>query len=84
MDLNLKQDHVFGGFRWEIEPKCKCGRLLEAVKDKFVFVSNFTEEGQNHFYIMPLDADGDLAKSSGIPIQYCPWCGDKITGRKKY
>lgn len=77
-------DHVGGSFAWEKEPAC-CELLKLAVDDeKFVFVSNFTEGGNNLFYFMPLASDGSLARSDGVTISYCPWCGTKIQARKKY
>jgi hypothetical protein len=87
IDFILNKDHVGGGFEWKVKPICSCGRLIEAVdKDKFVFVSNFVdgdgEEETNLFYMMPLDANGSLARSKGVQISHCPWCGDKIVGRK--
>ena len=85
MELGLKPDHVGGGFEWEREPCCD---LLKAAVDeeRFVFVSNVVESrnGPNSFYIMTLDADGHLARSDGLTIGYCPWCGTKIDARKRY
>lgn len=85
IDLGLKPDHVGGGFEWEREPCCD---LLKAAVDeeRFVFVSNFVGglEKANSFYIMTLDADGRLARSDGLTISYCPWCGTKINARKHY
>lgn len=85
IDLGLKPDHVGGGFEWEREPCCDL--LKGAVDDeRFVFVSNFVsgKSGPNSFYIMALDADGRLARSDGLSIAYCPWCGTKIDARKRY
>ena len=84
IDLGLKPDHIGGGFNWEKKPDCSCGRLKDAVADGFVFVSNFNDNGSNVFYIMPLGADGELFRSDGVPISFCPWCGDKIFGHKLY
>jgi hypothetical protein len=84
IDLGLKPDHVGGGFKWEMEPTCSCGRLKDAVAERFIFVSNFNDNGSNIFYMMPVDADGDLVRSDGIPISFCPWCGEKIFGHKFY
>lgn len=84
IEFDQNEDHVFGKFQWEIEPKC-CDLLKTAIEeDKFVFCSNFTGDGKNQFYIMPVDAEGYLVKSSGIPISFCPWCGTQIKGRKLY
>ena len=83
IDLNLKPDHIGGGFEWERVPHCSCGRLKEAVDDGFIFVSNFTDKGLNVFYLMPVQADGALFRNDGVPIACCPWCGDKIAGHKK-
>jgi hypothetical protein len=84
IDVHQNDDHVGGAFKWEVEPKCKCGKVKEAVDDKFLFVSNFTDDGWNQFYMLPVDADGYLFRSNGLPISHCPWCGDSIKGRKKY
>lgn len=84
IDLNLTPDHIGGGFKWEKEPKCSCGRLEKAVADRFLFVSNFSDKGSNIFYIMPMSADGELFRSDGVEISHCPWCGDKIFGHKLY
>jgi len=84
IDFDLKPDHIGGGFEWEHEPKCSCGRLKDAVTEGFIFVSNVTDEGSNMFYMMPIQADGTLVRNTGVPITHCPWCGDKISGHKKY
>ncbi len=85
MSLGLKPDHVGGGFEWEREPCCD---LLKSAVDEehFVFVSNFVggPEKANSFYIMTLGSDGRLARSDGLSISYCPWCGTKINARKLY
>jgi hypothetical protein len=82
--VDLKKNHVGGGFEWEIEPNCSCGKVKQAVEDHFLFVSNFTDQGSNIFYVLLVGSDGTLFKSDGVPISHCPWCGDKINGRKKY
>jgi hypothetical protein len=84
LQIDQNEDHIGGNFEWEIEPICQCGRIKEAVEEKFVFVSNFTDEGFNQFYMMPVAADGTFFRNSGVPISHCPWCGDKIKGRKRY
>ena len=88
IDVIQNEDHVSGNFQWEKKPTCSCGRLMQAVEEKFIFVSNFVkgqgEDRQNVFYMMPVNADGYLANSDGITIENCPWCGDPIRGRKKY
>jgi hypothetical protein len=84
LKLNLKPDHIGGGFDWEFEPNCSCGRLKDAVSERLIFVSNFTNEGSNIFYMMPVGADGELFRTDGVPISHCPWCGDKIKGHKLY
>jgi hypothetical protein len=83
-ELRMNEDHVGGHFRWEVEPACRCGKTKQAVEDGFLFVSNFADQGFNQFYIMPLAADGELFRSSGVPILNCPWCGDPIKGKKLY
>jgi hypothetical protein len=84
INLRLKPDHIGGNFDWEREPNCACGRLKEAVADRFIFVSNFSDNSSNIFYMMPMSADGELFRSDGLPISCCPWCGDKIVGHKRY
>jgi len=54
------------------------------LQDEYLFVSNMTENGFNQFYIMLVDANRSFARSSGMPIHHCPWCGDQIRGKKKY
>jgi hypothetical protein len=84
LNINLKADHIGGGFEWEREPRC-CDLFRDAVEEnKIVFVSNFSDSGNNLFYMMPVDADGELFKGDGVGISFCPWCGTKITGHKKY
>jgi hypothetical protein len=82
------KDHVWPNFKWEKKPECQCGQLARAVEDKFLFVSNFTDgkeaQKSNVFYMMPLAADGTPIRSDGVPIHFCPWCGDRIVGRKSY
>jgi hypothetical protein len=82
--LDLKENHIGGNFEWEVKPTCSCGLLIEAVEEHFVFVSNLVQDDSNKFYIMPLAADGSLARPGGVAIENCPWCGDKVLGRKKY
>ncbi|MFZ3078759.1 MAG: hypothetical protein WA109_03660 [Bellilinea sp.] len=82
--LGMNEDHVGGSFEWEVEPNCSCGMLKNAVEDKVVFVSNLVDGGFNKFYIMPLAADGSLFRADGVVIENCPWCGDKILGKKAY
>jgi hypothetical protein len=38
--IDVKPDHVDGGFEREKNPDCKCGQLAQAIKDKIIFVSN--------------------------------------------
>lgn len=82
--LGMNRDHVGGSFEWEVEPACKCGQVKRGVEERFIFVGNFVSGGYNNFYMMPLQADGSLAHDDGIPIQYCPWCGEEILGAKHY
>jgi hypothetical protein len=84
IDLDLEPNHVGGGFEWDIEPDCTCGRVKEAVDEQFLFVANVSDEGTRFFYMLPVRADGTLFESDGVGISYCPWCGDKIKGHKKY
>lgn len=82
--LGMNKDHISGSFEWETEPGCSCGMLKQAVEDKFIFVSNFTNDKFNQFYMMPIESNGELFRSDGVAISNCPWCGDKIEGRKSY
>jgi hypothetical protein len=84
IDVEQNIDHIGGNFEWEIEPTCSCGKIKEAVEEQFIFVSNFVSGDYNSFYFLPVSSDGFLFRSNGIPISYCPWCGDEIKGRKKY
>lgn len=54
--------------------------------ERFIFVSNFVDgkEGPNTFYMLPVTSDGYFARSDGIQITHCPWCGTKIDARKRY
>lgn len=84
MNPGVNEDHIGGNFKWEVAPSC-CSLLKSAVdEEKFVFVSNFTDGGNNSLYMMPVADDGSFARSNGIPIGFCPWCGTKIAVRKKY
>lgn len=84
IDVDQNKDHIGGNFEWEIAPKCSCGMTAKAVEDKFIFVSNFTADGFNQFYMLPVDADGYLARDDGVMFSHCPWCGDELKARKKY
>lgn len=84
--VDQNDDHVWPNFEWEVAPSC-CENLQAAVQDdKFIFVSNFvdSEGAPNHFYMLPVNSEGYLARSNGIPISHCPWCGNKMEGKKKY
>lgn len=84
IDVDQNADHVGGTFEWEVPPQC-CEMLPAAVDDeKFIFVSNFTSQGGNSFYMLPITESGYLARTDGIPISHCPWCGAKINARKRY
>ncbi len=87
IDIEQNASHVWDNFEWEREPECSCGRLIQAVKEKFVFVSNIVDGESpneiNQFYMMPVNANGFLTRRHGVGISYCPWCGDKIVGRKR-
>ena len=84
IDVDQNKDHIGGNFEWDVDPKCSCGKIKKAVDDRFLFVSNYVGDEFNSFYILPVDADGYLFNSSGVPITHCPWCGDAIRGKKKY
>lgn len=82
--VDVKPDHIHGNFEWETEPSCKCGQLAQAIEDKMFFVCNVTDFGANKLYMLPLHDDGFLRHSDGVEIAYCPWCGEKMIGKKKY
>jgi len=47
IDIDLKQDHISGNFSWERKPDCSCGNFIQAIEQKFIFVSNMTDgEGE--------------------------------------
>lgn len=80
--LGPPADHVGGDFEWEVAPDC-CGRLLDAIdQEKFVFVSSLTSAAGHWLYILPLNSAGALARTGGVELAYCPWCGAKIRARK--
>lgn len=82
IELNLKEDHVSDGFEWKEKPSCKCGMFLHAIQDRIIFVSNVIVEDSNTFYMCPLDSEGRLYHRHELPIVFCPWCGDRVRGRK--
>lgn len=82
--VDQQPNHIGGNFEWEIPPSC-CDLLRAAIdEERFVFVSNFTEGGYNMTYILPVTADAYLARSDGVSLAFCPWCGTKIALRKHY
>lgn len=84
IEVDQNADHVGGAFEWETPPQC-CEMLPAAVDDEqFIFVSNFTSGGASNFYMLPVTASGYLARENGIAISHCPWCGTKITAKKRY
>ncbi|MFA6979550.1 MAG: hypothetical protein WC209_09530 [Ignavibacteriaceae bacterium] len=80
--LNFKKDHIRSGFEWEIEPNC-CSDLKAAFDEDIIFVSNFVDDESYHCYVFFIDKEGDLHRSDGTGINYCPWCGSKIKVWKK-
>lgn len=83
--LGQNHDHIGGNFDWEFAPDCSCGLLKAAIdEEKFLFVSNFTDGKWNVCYMVPLASDGQPVRSNGVNISYCPWCGDRITVKKRY
>lgn len=59
IDIDHNASHVWGNFEWEREPECSCGQLIEAVKEKFVFVANIVDgeppNETNMFYMAPVE-----------------------------
>ena len=84
LDVEINPDHVPGNFLWEIPPECSCGLLTQAFEDGAIFASNFSEEGYNVCYVLIVNKDAELHRADGTPIQFCPWCGDRIRVYKKY
>ncbi|MBK7378568.1 MAG: hypothetical protein IPJ03_06125 [Ignavibacteriales bacterium] len=82
-NLILKPDHLRGGFEWDVEPNCKCGNLKTAFDEDILFVSNTADDESYQCYVFLIDKQGDLHRSNGTPISYCPWCGEKIKVLKK-
>lgn len=85
IDVDQTPNHIGGNFEWERAPSC-CSLLRAAVdEEQFIFVSNFVDgkTGPNSFYMLPVTADGMLARSNGVQISHCPWCGTRIEARKR-
>jgi len=72
IEVDQNEDHIGGNFQWELEPHCQCGMLTKAVEDKFVFVSNFTADGFNQFYICVAAGDDGSSDqvSSGAHVDF--------------
>ena len=84
--VDVSAGDVWGSFSWAQRPDCSCGRLAAVVESKLIFVSTETigaEGASNLFYLLPVGGDGFFALDEGIAISCCPWCGDKIVGRRK-
>ena len=84
--VDVSADDVWGSFDWEVRPRCSCGQLALAVENGIIFVSpqqfGQGEHASNMFYWLPVQGDGFFALNEGIAISYCPWCGDKIIGKR--
>ena len=84
--IEVRADDVWGRFSWAQRPICSCGQLAQAVEEQLIFVSpELTGEGDqatNLFYLLPVSGDGFFALNEGLPISCCPWCGDRIIGRR--
>jgi len=84
IDVDQNKDHVGGNFTWAIQPSC-CDLLKSAVdEERFIFVGNMGTKASNNFYMLPVTNEGYLARTDGVGISYCPWCGTKIAGKKLY
>lgn len=84
-ELGIVDNHIAGDFEWETAPVCSCGGVLRAIEEGFMFVGNVVSAESNNFYIMPLCADGTQpSRGDGVSVLFCPWCGDRIAGRKQY
>src|SRR5271166_2626460 len=81
------KDHVGGNFEWEKKPECSCGKLIQAVEDKFIFVGNFVDgkgdDEHNIFYMMPVTVHIPPARrrSSRAAIQAAAMAGIGGEGR---
>jgi hypothetical protein len=82
MSIKINKSHIGSNITWSIEPKCRCGKFREYVDNGLIFSSNYSVIEYNIFYIMLLDAYGDLVSKTGVEISHCPWCGDHIQGFK--
>ncbi|HEV7292931.1 MAG TPA: hypothetical protein VGN79_11480 [Devosia sp.] len=84
--VEVSADDVWGAFRWAERPQCSCGELARAVEEGLIFVSDqiieVSGEKSNRFYLLPVQGDGFFALSEGVAIDCCPWCGDRVIGRK--
>ena len=84
--VDVSAEDVWGQFEWALRPQCECGRLAAAVEAKLVFVSPLlvgeAPGRSNLFYLLPVGGDGFFALNEGVAISCCPWCGDKIIGRR--
>lgn len=77
------REHIGGNFEWDQKPTC-CDLLIAAVDEyRFVFVSDVTVGKENSFYMMPLADNGEVIDEGGFPIHFCPWCGNRLHGKKK-
>lgn len=77
--VQVRNDHVAGGFAWGKPPACSCGQLADAFRRKYFFVSNLQHHSDNLVYMMPVDADGRFPSPGGVQVSFCPGCGDKIS-----
>jgi hypothetical protein len=61
--LDIKPDHIQGGFEWETAPSCECVNVQRMLDDKFLFAANISdmEAGGTLLYMLPLNSDGDVA-----------------------
>ena len=84
--VEVSADDVWGCFGWALRPVCSCGHLPRAVEEQLIFVSpELVQDGErtsNLFYLLPVSGDGFFALNEGLAISCCPWCGDRIVGRR--
>ena len=83
MSIIPNKDHIGSNINWELEPNCSCGQLKKSIDNKFIFVSNMTLDSSNLCYLIPLTESGEPFNPDGVQISHCPWCGDKISLKKK-
>jgi hypothetical protein len=68
---------------WEIEPKCECGFVKSGFEAGTLFTSDYLRSGFNICYCYMVPREGSPSNKIRTPIDYCPWCGERIKVKKK-